>query len=248
MIAPGVLTADLEPTGFARLCGLASKRQMTSTCTISVLHDGGRVVHAVSSRGEVPPAAHEPFEDAAARAAELRALSGAHRVVLYDRSRTDELAAALVGNATPEATQLGAFWANAQTFWSSAAIATDPAPPPDPWPALAGRLAGLGDDWWGLLAVYDGEACAASLLAHFREGVVTLLTSLDHLQIERPARGDAASLLDSVSARVDLRLALLCDFDDLAGAMQQPELLPALAALRERAHAQRNLDILEETP
>jgi hypothetical protein len=232
VIATDVVICDLEPVGFGVICALAEARQRRGERVVSVLHDAGRPVHAVCSRDGVLDAHREPFDNAQRRAAELLAATGADRVVLYDRTRTDELAAELSRIPFAERTQVEVFWDNADRFWSSPAIATAPTPPANPWRALPDVLR-RADGAWALLAIYDGDECAATLLARIDAGRVTLLTSLDHLDgATRPPRRDATALVAQVEQRLGpVRLGLICDVDRLAAALLEEDVPTAVARL-----------------
>jgi hypothetical protein len=232
VIATDVVICDLEPVGFGVICALAEARQRRGERVVSVLHDAGRVVHAVCSRDGVLDVLREPFQDAQQRAAALLAATGADRVVLYDRTRADELAADLARIPFAERTQLEVFWDNADAFWSSPAIATAPAPPANPWRALP-RLLQRAEGAWAMLALYDGDACAATLLARVEGGRVSLLTSLDHLDgATRPPRHDAAALVTQVEQRLGpVRLGLICDVDRFGAALLEDDVPAAVARL-----------------
>ncbi|MHB8718502.1 MAG: hypothetical protein ACYDAC_06385 [Candidatus Dormibacteria bacterium] len=249
MIDPDVRIIDLEPDGFALICRIASAAQRSTPTTISVLHDSGVPVVAHHSDGEeVPPACLDRFDDPPRRARTLQAEHGVDRVVMYDRSRADDLAAHMVGNSGPHVTQLEAFWANSDSFWSSPAIAVAPPPPPNPWRVLPARLRRAGDDWWGVLALYEGDTCAASLLGHVGGGRVDILTSLDHLGtgVERPVAAEAGRLLDLAAPLGRVALGLACEAALFAEALSAPDPLAALADLEHdpRAHLTHNLHIL----
>ena len=232
MITPDVAILDLEPVGFGLVCALAEARQRRGERVVSVLHDAGRVVHVVCSRDGVLDAHREPFDDAQQRAAGLLATTGADRVVLYDRTHIDDLAADLAGVPLTERSQVEVFWDNADRFWSSPAIATAPAPPHNPWRALPGLLR-RAEGAWALLALYDGDDCVATLLAHVRGGLVSLLTSLDHLDgATRPPRGDAVALVEQVEQRLGpVRLGLICDVDRFAAALLEDDVPAAVARI-----------------
>jgi hypothetical protein len=232
VIATDVVICDLEPVGFGVICALAETRQRRGAQVVSVLHDAGRVVHVVSSRDGALATHREPFEDARERAAELLAATGADRVVLYDRTRSDELAGELARIRFAERTQLEVFWDNADRFWSSPAIATAPAPPANPWRALP-EILRRADGAWALLALYDGDNCAATLLARIDAGRIVLLTSLDHLDgATRPPRRDAAALVGQVEAGLGpVRLGLICDVDRLSAALLEDDVPAAVSHL-----------------
>lgn len=248
MIAPDVRLVDLEPEGFALIGRLALSAQLAQPRTLSVLHDSGVPVTAHDSGGaELDTAWLLPFDDARARAADLLAAHAAERVVLYDRSRVDELAATVVANSTPATTQLEAFWANSDAFWSSPAIAAAPPPPANPWRSLPARLGPLGDDWWALLALYEGDTCAATMLAHLAGGRVDVVTSLDTLgAVERPHRAAAGRLLDIAARLGRVELVLACESAAFGEALCAPDPLTALAALDvdPRTLLSRNLHLL----
>jgi hypothetical protein len=232
VIAPDVVITDLEPGGFHLVCQIAEQRQRRSERVVSVLHDAGTVLTVVCSRDGVLDAHREPFAGAQERAAELLAQTGADRVVLYDRTLLDDLAARLAGIPVTTLPQQRVFWDNADAFWSSPAIATAPPRRPDPWRAAPSILR-RAEGGWALLALYDGERCAATLLAQVSGGMVRTVTSLDAVErAERPTRDDAASLVGVVESRLGpVHLALVCDADDLAAAFDEDDVPAAVAAL-----------------
>lgn len=237
MIAPDVVITDLEPDGFYLICQIAEQRQRRSERIVSLLHDGGEVVNVVDSRDGVLDAHREPFADADQRATTLLAETGAERVVLYDRTRLHDLAQRLAAIPATALPQQQVFWDNADAFWSSPAIATAPARRPDPWrvaPAILRRAEGA----WALLALYDGERCAATLLAQVSGGMVSAVTSLDAVDgAGRPPRHRAAELVDVVESHLGpVRLGLICDVAELAGAFDEDDVPTAVTALaRNRA-------------
>lgn len=231
MIAPDVFIHDLEPEGFGLICGLAESGRGRSPRVLSVLHDAGRVVRVTDSEHGEVEAHRESFEDAAVRAAELLQVSDADRVVLYDRSRLDRLAAALSAVPATELTQQEVFWENADRFWSSPAIATAPAPPAQPWRRFAALLRDTPDGW-AILALYDGNSCAATLFARIAAGVIVEITSLDCLDgTPRPTRENAASIASAVEGELgSVRIGLACDLGAMAKALA--DLDPVAAVLR----------------
>jgi hypothetical protein len=244
VIAPDVVITDLEPDGFYLICQIAEQRQRRAERVVSVLHDAGEVVTVVDSHGGVLDAHREPFTDAQDRGAALLAETGADRVVLYDRAQLDELASRLADIPVTVLPQQRVFWDNADAFWSSPAIATAPPHHPDPWrvaPALLRRAEG----GWALLALYDGERCAATLLAQVSGGMVCAVTSLDAVDgAERPPRDRAAELVEIVESHLGaVRLGLICDAADLSAAFDQDDVPAAVAALaRDRAIWSRGWD------
>jgi len=237
VIAPDVVITDLEPGGFYLICQIAEQRQRRAGRVVSVLHDAGEVVTVVDSRDGVLDAHREPFTDAQERAATLLDETGAGRVVLYDRTQLDDLAGRLADIPVTVLPQQRVFWDNADAFWSSPAIVTAPPLRPDPWrvaPAILRRAEG----GWALLALYDGERCAATLLAKVSGGMVCAVTSLDAVEgAERSPRDRAAELVDIVEAHLGaVRLALVCDVSALSAAFDEDDVPAAVIALaRDRA-------------
>lgn len=237
MIAPDIVITDLEPDGFYLVCSIAESRQRRTEHVVSVLHDAGMVLNVISSRDGVLDAHREPFADAQQRAQALLAATGADRVVLYDRTQLDDLAARLADIPVTTHAQQQVFWDNADAFWSSPAIATAPARRADPWRA-APRMMRRADGGWALLALYDGERCAATLLARVSGGMVRAMTSLDAVEgAARPPRARAAELVAQVEAHLGaVRLGLICDVSDLAAAFERDDVPAAVTTLaRDRA-------------
>lgn len=232
MIAPDVLITDLEPDGFLLICQIAEQRQRRAERVVSLLHDAGDVVNVVCSVNGVLDGHRESFADAQQRAESLLAETGADRVVLYDRTQLEELAGRLADIPVTTLPQQQVFWDNADAFWSSPAIATAPPRPRDPWrvaPSILRRAEGR----WALLALYDGDRCAATLLAQVSGGMVRAVTSLDAVEdAVRPERDGAARLVQTVESHLGaVRLGLICDAADLAAAFDADDVPAAVIAL-----------------
>lgn len=243
MIAPDVVITDVEPEGFGLICSLAEKRQRRSERVVSVLHDAGVVQNVVCTRDGVLDTHREPFADAQQRAEQLLGETGADRVVLYDRTRLDDVAQRIAAIPATTRPQLQVFWDNADAFWSSPAIATAPAPPVNHWRTVPNILA-RAEGGWALLALYDGDACAATLLAEVRDGLVRRITSLDAIRgAARPTRGAATQLVDTVESHLGrVHVGLICDIADLAAAMDADDVPTAVLALGQHAIWSRGLE------
>lgn len=234
MIAPEIRIVDVEPDGFGIVCDLASSRHGAGNGELHVLHEAGEVLRAVHTISG-PTAQHrEPLgDDLPEKARALRTETGVDRVVLVERSgllaMADDLAA--TGPATID--QPTFFRRSNQLFWASPAVVTDPAPPASgpAWELLEEHLRGLGDDFWGLLAGYDGDVCAFTLLARFVGGRVVRLTSMSSLLgADRPPADRAAELVAAAEQCGPLPLVLLASLDVLRGiAADLPAALSACA-------------------
>jgi hypothetical protein len=219
VIAPEIRIVDVEPDGFGIVCDLASRHDHSSRGQLHVLHEGGqvlRVVHTVHG----PTMQHrEPLgSDLPATARALRESAGVDRVVLVERSgllaMADDLAA--TGPATID--QPTFFRRSNALFWASPAVVTDPAAPATgpAWERLEEHLRGLGDDYWGLLAGYDGEVCAFTLLARFVGGRIVHLTSMiPLLGTERPPADRAEELVSAAEQLGPVPLVLVASLDVL---------------------------------
>ena len=245
MIAPGIRIVDVEPDGFGVVCGLMSGRERETRGELHVLHDAGvvrRVVHTVTGP---TPAFREPLgDDLPRRARELREQAGVDRVVLVERAAlvAQSHAFAAVGPSTVD--QPTMMRRSNALFWSSPAVVTDPAPPAggETWQQLHQHLRGLGDDYWGLLAGYDGDRCAFTLLARFVEGQVVHLTSLlPLLGDRRPPVGDVAELVTAAERQGPLPLVLVATLEVLRAVATAPDLPTALAACAPQALTSRGL-------
>lgn len=180
MIAPGLRVVDVEPEGFGVLNQLISRHDRPASAELHVLHDRGRVLRVVHTLAGPTTEHREPLgADLARAAAELRRRTGVDRVVLVDRDELSALSPALSACGQPEVDQPTAFRRSHEVFWASDAVVTDPAPPSSaPWLELEHHLRGLGDDYWGLLAGYDGEHCAFTASGRFVSGQLVHLSSL----------------------------------------------------------------------
>ena len=233
MIAPGLRVVDVEPDGFGVLNALASRYDRPVAAELHVLHDRGavlRVVHTLAG----PSAEHDGHlgDDLAAAAAELRRRTGVDRVVLVDRDGLSELAQPLAACGSPQVDQPTAFRRSHELFWASAAVVTDPEPPSwASWVALEEHLRALGDDYWALLAGYDGDLCAFTLLARFVTGQLTHLTSLQPvLGDARPPAEDVAALVAAAETTGPLPLVLVAPLHVLREVAVSPDLPTALSA------------------
>lgn len=243
MIAPGVRVVDVEPDGFGVLCALLAGAQMSGHGELHLLHDAGHVLRAVHTQTGATSDYHEPIVDPPGRARELRALTGVDRVVIVDRSGLSALAPALAAAGPAEVDQPEMIRRSTAAFWSSPAVATDPAPPDTAgWEALSRHLRTLGDDYWGLLAGYDGDVCAFTALARFVHGRMALLTSLlPVLGSSRPPASEAAALLAAAQTRGSVPLVLVADLDVLRSVAAAPDVPAALSACAPRALLTRGL-------
>ena len=245
MIAPDIRVVDVEPDGFGVVCALASTYDRPTRGELHVLHDAGRVLRVVHTLTGPTSEHREPLgDDLPARAAQLRERAGVDRVVLVERSGFLALAGdlAAVGPATLD--QPTVFRRSNAVFWSSPAVVTDPAPPDTgpSWERLEAHLRSLGADYWGLLAGYDGDRCAFTLVGRFVSGRLVHLTSLTPLLGEkRPAAADAASLVTAAERLGPVPLALVAPLDVLRGISSAADLPAALAACALQALTSRGL-------
>ena len=238
MIAPGLRVVDVEPDGFGVLNDLVSRYDRPAAAELHVLHDRGavlRVVHTLAG----PVAEHDAHlgDDLTAAAAALRRRTGVDRVVLVDRDGLSELSHPLAACGAPDVDQPTAFRRSHELFWASAAVVTDPEPPSGTsWLALEDHLRALGDDYWALLAGYDGDRCAFTLLARFRTGQLTDLTSLQPLLGDaRPAAPAVAELVAAAEEMGPLPLVLVAPLDVLRDVAVAPDLPTALSACAPQA-------------
>lgn len=238
MIAPGLRVVDVEPDGFGVLNSLVSRYDRPTSGELHVLHDGGRVLRVVHTL-EGPTSKHrEPLgDDLPARAAELRQLAAVDRVVLVDRDGLAALSHPLSACGQAEVDQPTAFRRSHDVFWSSDAVVTDPAPPSSAsWDDLERHLQSLGDDYWGLLAGYDGARCAFTALGRFVGGQMVHLTSLQAvLGDSRPAAEDASQLVAAAEELGPVPFVLVAPLDVLRGVAIAPDLPTALSACTPQA-------------
>lgn len=173
MISPQVRIVDVDPAGFAWLNRLLAASDLAGAGTVTVLHDGGRVVRAVhSGTGDVAFGA--ATVDVAAPAA-LRHRLGADHLVLLDRSALPDLAAAVAGLGRSCATQPELLWRAREAWNACPGVVQDPPPAPSRWPAVAARLAAVADGAW-VVATCTG-APAWRLAARVEGGALVEITS-----------------------------------------------------------------------
>lgn len=245
MIAPDIEIVDVEPDGFGVVCDLASSFDPAARGELHVLHDRGRVLRVVHTLTGPTRDYCEPLgEDLMARAAVLREQAGVDRVVLVDRDLlvAEADAFAEVGPATLD--QPTVFRRSNAVFWSSPAVVTDPAPPDTAasWDRLADHLRGLAPDYRALLAGYDDETCAFTLLARIVEGRIVHLTSMTPLIADaRPPSGRAQELVVHAERAGPLPLVLIASLKVLRGVTAAPDLPAALAACAPQALISRGL-------
>ena len=239
MIHPDISIVDIEPEGFAHVSEVLSHRGLNSGFEIQVLHDSGRVLNVVSTKEGTIQQYREPFEDGAVRAEEILSTSEASRVVLIDRSKIGGLPARLAEIAKASFGQGDFFWAGSEAFWTNPGVSTAPDPPIPPWTRLGGAIRLLGDDFWAVVASWRGEEPVVCLIAHFIDGYIRLLTSLDHFKMRQPRRVDALDVLRRIEEMGAVRLALLCDIDVL------DEILGAQDAIEALGRASRSDGVIE---
>jgi hypothetical protein len=244
VIAPGVRIVDVEPDGFGLLCSLVSTYERPSKGELHVLHENGTVQRAVHTISGPTPRHREPLgPDLPARARALYAEADVDRVVLVDRAALVAQAAEFAAAGPGELDQPTALRRSTQLFWTSPAVVTHPAPPSSAsWERLAEHLRGLGDDYWGLLAGYDGSSCALTALARFVDGRVVHLTSMLPLLGERrPPAAEAHELVAAAESLGPVPFVLVADVDVLRSIGQATDLPAALAACAPQALLARGL-------
>lgn len=227
MISPDVRIVDLEPEGFGHVNQVLSRRAAKQGPEIHLLHDAGKVLNVVHTAEGVIADYRGNFTSPQSRAEEIRSMSGVARVILIDQSLISGLPSRLVGIASSVHSQGELLWEGAAAFWSDPGIATAPAPPIPPWPKVHDRIKSFGDDFWVLLAAWEGERPAVDLLGHFQDGYLTLITSLGNL----PPRAEAVTALERAESLGPLPLALLCDLESLDRILSAPEPIEELRNL-----------------
>lgn len=244
MISPHIRVVDVEPDGFGELCALVGGRGRPGAGELHVLHDRGRVLRVVHTH-DGPTWEHRDDlgSDLPAAAATLRARTGVDRVVLVDRDELLALAPQLAAAGPSDVDQPTMMRRSTATFWSSAAVVTDPAPPSvASWESLTAHLRELGDDYWALVAGYDGERCAFTLLGRFVAGRLVLMTSLRRvLGDQRPGPDRAAELVAAAEQSGPVAFVLVAELAVLRDVACAPDLPAALSACADRALISRGL-------
>jgi hypothetical protein len=244
VISPHIRVLDVEPDGFGVLCALARRRDLPTRGELHVLHDRGTVLRVVHTH-DGPTMDHRADlgSDLPAAAARLRAAADVDRVVLVDRDQLVALAPQLAAAGPSDIDQPTMFRRSTSTFWSSAAVVTDPAAPdPSSWERLTEHLRGLGDDYWGLLAGYDGDRCAFTVLGRFVEGRLALMTSLrGALGDARPPVARADELVTAAQTHGPLPFVLIAPIEVLHDVAVAADLPTALSACAPRALISRGL-------
>lgn len=235
MIAPGIRVVDVEPSGFGELCALVSRYDRPSRGELHVLHDRGRVLRVVHTQDG--PSQHRDHlgADLPAAAQRLRTSTGVDRVVLVDRDGLLALSPVLAAAGPSDIDQPEMLRRSTSAFWASPAVVTDPAPPSvASWQRLAEHLRRLGDDYWGLLAGYDGDTCVFTVVGRFVDGQLVLMTSLRSvLGDDRPTAAKADQLVAAAEQHGPLPLVIVAPVDvlrDVAVAADLPSALSACAS------------------
>jgi hypothetical protein len=244
VIAPQVRVVDVEPDGFGVLCKLVSRYDRVSRGELHVLHDRGTVLRAVHTVSGPTAEFRAPLgPDLAAAAQRLRADAGVDRVVLVDRDRLVAQEAAFAAAGPSDIDQPTALRRSRELFWSSPAVVTDPAAPSeDSWTSLAEHLRRLGDDYWGVLAGYDDDTCAFTLVGRFVDGQLVLLTSLRGvLGDDRPVAAHGDELVRAAETLGPVRLVLIASLELLRDLARSEDLPTALVACAPQALITRGL-------
>jgi hypothetical protein len=230
MISPDVEVVDLagEPWALVQEAYQAARARRWGY----VLHEGGAVVKTHGPLVD-PPSPGDRVAEPAALARELRSRSDVERVVVIDRAGLADLVRAATGKADPSLSLQEFRAAVADAYWQSPAVATDPAPPRDPWPDIHDALAKIGHQIDGLIVLDGIGAAGASLAVRFEleDGVVVRVTGFDGAgpgELEERMR--AATLF------------LRADWDRFRQAITSYDALDAMADVVESATAQRGLD------
>jgi hypothetical protein len=147
VIDPAVPITHLDPDGVRRLMALVTSRSGAAGTQLTVLHDEGRVIGVVHSVDGHVDAHREDVTDPAALAAALLEATGVDRVVVLDRSRLDDVAAAVVDAARRLPSQGDLLLAAHDIWWSHPAVVTAPTPPLSSWAPVRDLLRGLPDGW-----------------------------------------------------------------------------------------------------
>lgn len=244
MIAPAIRVVDVEPDGFGVLCSLVPSYKRPTRGELHVLHDGGQVLRVVHTLSGPTREHREPLgEDLSAAAQRLRAAADVDRVVLVDRDLLRSEACRLAEAGPSSIDQPTMMRRSQRLFWTSSAVVTVPEPPSQAsWERLAAHLRGLGDDYLMLIAGYDGDACAFTLLGRVVAGQVVLLTSLqDRLGPDRPLPVDPGHLVELAEERGPVALVLVATLDVLRRIAGSTDLPAALAACAPQALICRGL-------
>jgi len=155
--------------------------------TVYILQRGGKIQRVLGdANGAAVTGA--PVKDAAALAREVRAASGADRVVVIDANGLAGLVRSAVAVVNPSWTRPGFRTEVARQYWGSEAVSTDPPPPVAVWgplevslreefpPLVVVRItlrsSGETDDWLDTKPVLITEIVLA-------DGVATRISSLD---------------------------------------------------------------------
>lgn len=185
MIDAGIRIVDLDPDGFSWLNDLLLKRDVARRSTVSVLHDGSRVIQvAGTAAADAGVAAGDAVDDPEALADLVLTRTGADEVTVLDRRGLDELSSDVVDLARRCASQGELLWRSRERWNNHPAVVLRPSPEPSRWPPVQELLARVPDDHWLVLQV-DGDAPFA-LAGRVRGGLLVELTS-------RPVEGPVSA-------------------------------------------------------
>lgn len=176
MIDPAVPIVHLDADGVRRLMSLVVRRQVSESTQLTVLHEAGRVISVVHSRDGHLLGHRGLITDPVAAAGALRRSAGVDRVVMLDRARLDDLAAAVVEAARRLPSQGDLLLEAHDLYWHHPAVVTDPAPPASSWAPVRDLLRALPDGWLHL-SLGDDPRLDAHVLV--RSGWVAAITGRD---------------------------------------------------------------------
>jgi hypothetical protein len=232
LISPDAEIVELETAGFGRLSEVLSHRVYATKHEIHVLHRSGEVLNVVDTKDGVIDKYRESFEDASARADEIRRDSKVDRVILVDNDLAPALQTEIVELSRGINTQTELLWTAHESFFAHASVAVAPELPPSPWPKIFNGLKSLGSDYWAVVGTWKDDELFLSLIGRFESGVLTKLYSADRLSV-RPGRSEAMNLVEEVEAWGPVKLALLCDMEDLERSLEKEDPLMELVRIKD---------------
>lgn len=205
MIDPAIRMVDVEPDGFAIVSQLMSEHLHQPQKELHVLHRDGVITRAVLTQTGVDLSLiGTPFTGARA----LYDEGQLSRVIAVDEVLLSDLGPSLA-EAGSAPTQDEMFVRSRRTFLASPAVDVYPAPAHGEWERWSRHLFGLGDDYVGVIAGFDGGVCVFSLVARIHNGLVTDVTSLPGAI--GTVESSASSLIDTAGLRGTVKIAVAAD-------------------------------------
>lgn len=215
MIDPAIKMVDVEPDGFAIVSQSMSEHLHQPQNELHVMHRDGVITRAVLTQTGVDSSLIGTSFTGARALYDDGKLS---RVIAIDEMLLSDLGPSLAA-AGSAATQDEMFVRSRRTFLASPAVDVYPAPVHGEWERWSRHLAGLGDDYLGVIAGFDDGVCVFSLVARIHNGLFTDVTSLPGAIGTNES--SASSLIGAAGLGGTVKIAVAADLSVLKAALAE---------------------------